>query len=185
MPIGAVDWKVRVIRLTTRKTGKTMKIPIATPLFDCLLRLRAKRRGAQPTDPLWPALASRYEKSGGAWFSQRFYDLVLVKAGLAKRVPHRKQANAKSPRDARRVNELSFHCLRHSYVTTLAALGMNQQIVKELAGHSSDEINDLYTKLPLETIRDAVAKLPDIVGTERDVASKKALGGKGATSASD
>lgn len=162
MPIGAVDWKGKVIRLTTRKTGRAMTIPLSTQLFQFLTKLKAERRDAKPTDPFWPDMAERYERTGAGWFSQRFSDLLLVKAGLVKRTPHRKQKNAKSHKDARRVNEVSFHCLRHSYVTTLAALGMNQQTVKALAGHSSDEISDLYTTLPLSTMRDAVDKLPDI-----------------------
>jgi hypothetical protein len=34
--------------------------------------------------------------------------------------------------------------------------------VKALAGHSSDEVNDLYTTLPPEVLAKAVAQLPDI-----------------------
>lgn len=161
MPIGAVDFKERVIRITTRKTGRKMNIPLAPALHAMLLKLAKERKGATPTDPFWPDMAARYEKTGAGWFSQRFYDLVLVKAGLAQSIPHRKKKSPKTHKDARRVNAVSFHCLRHSYVTTLAASGMNQQTVKELAGHSSDEINDLYTKLPLETMRAAIGKLPD------------------------
>jgi integrase len=162
MPTGAVDWKARVIRLATRKTGRSMTIPIAPQLFRFLKELKAKRPNAKATDPFWPEMAERYEQSGASWFSQRFTDLLLVKAGLAPRTPHRKKKNAKSHKEARKVNEVSFHCLRHSYVTTLASLGMNQQTVKALAGHSSDEISDLYTTLPLATMRDAVAQLPNI-----------------------
>ena len=66
-----------------------------------------------------------------------------------------------SHKDRRKVNAVRFHCLRHSYVSTLAALGQNQQVVKALAGHSSDEISDLYTTIPLATLTESVALLPD------------------------
>jgi integrase len=160
MPVGAVDFKARTINLLTRKTGITMHIPIAPRLYSLLAELKRKRKGSSAADPFWPEHAKRYEKNGSGWFSQRFYDLLLVKAGIAKTRPHR--PGTKSHSEKRKVNEVSFHCLRHSYVTTLAGLGHNQQIVKALAGHSSDEINDLYTKLPAEVLAPAVALLPDI-----------------------
>jgi integrase len=164
MPIGAVDFKTRRINLLTRKTGVTMHIPIGPALYALLTKLRAQRKDAAPTDPFWPEHAKRYEENGSGWFSQRFYDLLLVKAGLIKSRPHRE--GTKSHGDRRKVNEVSFHCFRHSYVSTLAALGQNQQIVKALAGHSSDEINDLYTKVPTDVLKQAVALLPDITKAE-------------------
>jgi len=85
---------------------------------------------------------------------------MLVKAGLVVVRPHRQ--GTKSHSDKRQVNDVSFYCFRHSYVSTLAALGQNQQIVKALSGHSSDEINDLYTKLPADVLKPAIALLPDI-----------------------
>jgi integrase len=160
MPIGAVDYKARTINIMTQKTGATLHIPIAKPLYKMLVTMRDERKGAAPTDYFWPVQAERYHKSGSGWFSQRFYDLLLLKAGLVKSRPHRK--GTKSHSDKRKVNEVSFHCFRHSNVSTLAALGHNQQIVKALVGHSSDEINDLYTKVPAGVLKDAVALLPDI-----------------------
>ena len=164
MPIGAFNPKARTISILTRKTGETMHIPVAPALYKILSTLRAERKTAKPSEPFWPEYAERYEQTGSGWFSQRFYDLILAKAGLAKSRPHRSAGKARS--DRRRVNEVSFHCFRHSYVSTLAALGQNQQIVKTLAGHSSDEINDLYTKVPPEVLRGAVALLPDITKVE-------------------
>jgi integrase len=160
MPIGAFDFKARTINVVTRKTGEQMRIPIAPPLYRLLAELGRQRKGATPTDLFWPKYAERYERTGSGWFSQRFYDLILVKAGVAKVRPHRGTGKTKDRR--RHVNEVSFHCLRHSYVSTLAALGQSQQIVKALSGHSSDEINDLYTKLPAEVLKPAIALLPDI-----------------------
>jgi len=166
MPVGAVDLKARTINILTRKTGVTLHIPIATPLYGLLSKLLAERKGARATAPLWPEHAKRYEDQGAGWFGQRFYDLMLVKAGIAGVRSH--ESGGKSKADKRRVNEVSFHCLRHSYVSTLAALGQSQQIVKALAGHSSDEINDLYTKLPAEVLKPAIALLPDITKAKQD-----------------
>jgi integrase len=137
-----------------------MQIPIAPPFYTLLKKLKTERKDAKPTDPFWPEHAQRYEQVGSGWFSQRFYDLLLIKAGLVVVRPHREGKKSKSGK--RQVNEVSFHCFRHSYVSTLAALGHNQQIVKALSGHSSDQINDLYTKLPASVLKPAIALLPDI-----------------------
>jgi integrase len=161
MPIGAVDFKTHTINVLSRKTGATLHIPIGQTLYALLAKLRAERKGALPADLFWPEHAKRYEEQGSGWFSQRFYDLVLVKAGLVRSRPHRSGDKAKS--EKRRVNDVTFHCLRHSYVSTLAALGQNQQIVKALVGHSSDEVNDLYTKIPAEVLKSTMALLPDII----------------------
>ena len=114
MPFGAVDWQQRCLRLRVRKTGKTILIPLVPALFKMLKELADARRGASATEPFWPEHAARYEKAGAGWFSQRFYDLVLVKAGLANTRPHRKGSKKKFERRA--VHEYSFHSLRHSCV---------------------------------------------------------------------
>lgn len=162
MPFGAVDFKSQTINTIARKTGATLHIPIAPPLYAMFKELRAQRKDAEPTDPLWPEQAKRYEEKGSSGFGEQFFNL-LVKAGIAKA---RAKRGTKDQTDRRRVNEVSFHCLRHSYVSTLAALGQNQQIVKALAGHSGDQINDLYTKLPAEVLKPAIALLPDITKQE-------------------
>jgi integrase len=159
MPIGAVDFKSRIITLRTRKTGTDMHIPIAAPLYVMLSESRAQRKNAKPADPFWPEQAKQYEDQGPGGFSYQFRTL-MAKAGIVS--PRAKGSAPKSKTDMRQVSEVSFHCLRHSYVTTLAKLGQSQQIVKALAGHSSDKINDLYTHLPAEALQPAIALLPDI-----------------------
>ena len=166
MPIGAVDFNAKTINILTRKTGAQMHIPIAEPLLALLLKLRDQCKGKAASDPLWPEQAKLYEEQGSGPLSNEFYQEMLVKAGLAKARTHQKAKRGRAAR--RKVNEISFHCLRHSYVSTLAALGQNQQIVKALAGHSSDEINDLYTKLPAEVLKPAIALLPDITKQEEN-----------------
>ncbi len=160
MPLGAVDWKERCLRLLVRKTGKTILIPLSPALLAMLKNISDARPKAAASEPFWPEHAARYEESGAGWFSQRFYDLVLVKAGMAKNRPHRKGSKKKFERRA--VHEFSFHSLRHSCVTTHASNRQNQQLVKALAGHSSDEVNDLYTTLPHAVLAAAVEQLPDI-----------------------
>jgi integrase len=170
MPIGAVDLAARVINILTRKTGQSMHIPIAAPLYELLCRLKAQRKGAKPTDPLWPEQAKLYEERGSGPLSNEFFELMLVKAGLVMPRTYDKFKVGRAGK--RQTNAISFHCFRHSYVSTLAALGQNQQIVKALTGHSSDQINDIYTKLPPDVLKQAVALLPDITQPSTTEATK-------------
>ena len=157
----AVDFQNKLIRLTPNKTGgKTLTIPLYPSFRDLLTRLdTGSNHGA--ADYIWPEQAARYEKSGSNSFSNEFYDTVLTPCGL---VPPRKSKSAsKSGRSARRqLNQISFHSIRHSFVSALRISGSNQAIAKELAGHSSDQVNDLYTHLPVEVLAGAIGQLPEI-----------------------
>jgi integrase len=156
MPIGAPDLRKRIITIKTRKSGRLMHIPIHPALHKVLSHAVGSRPDAAASDPFWPEQAARFEESGPSWFSQRFYDLLLVKAGLVVRRPHRKGRPTKVR--TRQKNEVSFHCLRHAFVSRLAE-NHNQQTVKELAGHLDDDVNDLYTKLPPKLLADAVKSI--------------------------
>jgi site-specific recombinase XerD len=60
------------------------------------------------------------------------------------------------------VSELSFHSLRHSFVSILKATGANEAVAMALAGHETRAISQQYTSLDENTLRTAVDKLPDV-----------------------
>lgn len=158
--VGEIDFDQNCLRLVTTKTNRRMIIPMATPLREHLAKLTAEIPVNNPGRRLWPQQAKRYEECGSGNFSNDFYRLLLVPAGLAVKRSH---AKAKKGRAAEReLNLISFHCLRHSFVSLLKATGSNPAIAKELAGHSSDMVNNLYTHLPQETLAGAINNLPRI-----------------------
>ena len=163
--IGAIDLGARVIRLTTRKTDRRMVIPIAGPFLEVIAQRLQEVDSRRPQDPLWPEEAARYEKSRAKVFSNEFYNEMLVPAGLAPARSYRKLENRKGRAAERESIGISFHCLRHSFVSMLKATGGNQAVAKELAGHSSDLVSDLYTHLPVETLSLAINRLPTIAFT--------------------
>jgi integrase len=55
---------------------------------------------------------------------------------------------------------LSFHNLRHTFKSALAKAGVSQELRMKLTGHSSVDMNTLYSHHELETIRNAVKTLP-------------------------
>jgi integrase len=159
---GAIDFDASMLRLLAGKTGKPLRIPIAKPFRTTLLELRAKRNTVRPGESVWPEQAELYGKQGAKPFSADFYEQILVPAGLAARRKHR--ATSGKGRDAQReVLSVSFHSIRHSFVSFLKVTGAAQSTAKELAGHSSDQVSDLYTHVPEESLKAAVNALPEVV----------------------
>ena len=163
LPWGAVDFENKQIRLTQSKTGKSIEVPLRAELGEFLAKLKAKAGTVKPATPIWPAEAERYEKFGAAGFSNEFYDEVLLPAGLVtpRKQSHHKKAEAEK-KTSRKVNSVSFHCLRHTFVSLLKVSGASQATAKELAGHSSDAVSDLYTHIPTAELNRAIKQLPEI-----------------------
>jgi integrase len=57
---------------------------------------------------------------------------------------------------------LTFHCLRHNFVTMIQLLGGSQAIAGALAGHRSAAVVNVYTHIPMEALHAAVLPLPDM-----------------------
>lgn len=163
LPWGAVDFEKHQIRLVQSKTGKSIAVPMRAELGSFLNELRRKAGNVKPADPIWPAEAERYEKFGAGGFSNEFYDDVLLPAGLVapRTQSHHKKDNA-ATNGRRKVSAVSFHSLRHTFVSLLKISGASQATAKELAGHSSDAISDLYTHIPEAELNHAIKQLPDI-----------------------
>jgi integrase len=162
--LGAIDMAQSAIRLEDEKTEKAMFIPLAKP-FKAILQKIIRRRGkGKPSDFLWPEQAARHQsyKSGSGYFSNQFYEKMLAPCGLVpKREGHRAAKNGPGRRARRKTNEVSFHCIRHSFVSFLKSAGANQAVAKELAGHSNDQVNDLYTHVPERELTNAINLLPE------------------------
>jgi integrase len=158
---GAIDFEQNVVRLTASKTGRPVVIPLKPELRAFLWQLKASAGRVNASDPIWPEQSERYAKQGAGGFSNEFYSEVLLPAGLvSKRTHQAPKSNGKPAATGRKINPVSFHCLRHSFVSFLKMTGASQSTAKELAGHSSDEISDLYTHVDGETLTRAIAGLP-------------------------
>ena len=143
----AIDWRNKVIRFTPRKTQRLLEIPLHRDLERELL----KRAGIGKA-VMFPALAGK-DTGGRHGLSGRFAAL-MEKAGIE---PKRTQASG-----GRRLSNLSFHSLRHSFNSAMANAGIAQEIRQKLTGHTSAETNKLYTHHELEPLRAAVASVPSL-----------------------
>ncbi|MHA3772632.1 tyrosine-type recombinase/integrase [Verrucomicrobiota bacterium sgz303538] len=147
----------REIRLTTAKTGRSQKLPIAPPLARIIA---AMPQFSDPDEPLFPNAYKSVSKTGrSGHLSNQFYD-ILSTAGLATPRSHAGRGKGRSNR--RQMNELSFHSLRHTATTLLKSEGVSPAIVQEFIGHNSAAISRTYTHIPLEALQRAADTLPDI-----------------------
>lgn len=145
----AIDWNDKVIRFTPSKTNK----PIMLPLHPQLERELLKNAGIGNA-PMFPALAGK-GTGGKHGLSGRFM-FVVKKAGIE---PQRTDASG-----GRKLSNLSFHSLRHSFNSAMANAGVSQEIRQKLTGHASAEMNTIYTHHELEPLRAAIARIPPVGG---------------------
>jgi integrase len=160
LPWGALDFEKGLIDLYQSKTDTHVTIPLAKRLRAFLNDLRGRVAITKPADPIWPEQAAAYERSGAGQFSNEFYDILSSCGLVAPRTS--KQAQKKGRSVARAITPVSFHCLRHTFVSMLKATGASQATAKELAGHSSDQVSDLYTHGDPKVIAKAINKLPEV-----------------------
>jgi len=155
-----IDLQREELRLVTGKTGRQQIIPLAPPLVRFVEKLPA---GDKPDAPLFPttfATAERHKHAGN--LSNQFY-AVLVAAGMAKKKSHKADPEKAKGRSAKREqNEVSFHSLRHTATTLLKSAGVGDSVAMEFIGHDSKSVSRQYTHIPLQTLKAAAEKLPDI-----------------------
>jgi integrase len=146
----AVDLDKRTITVTTRKTLRTVTVPIH-PQFRAWLEKQTRGIGKAP---VFPTLAG---KSGGG------------KSGLSmafKRIMERAKIKGRLLREAtgegRSQSSLSFHSLRHSFNSAMANAGVSSEVRQKLTGHASAQMNAQYTHHELEELHSAVSVIPRI-----------------------
>jgi integrase len=142
-----VALELHTISFVQGKTGGTVKIPIHLEL-EAWLTEQARAKISEKF--VFPSFA----KQATCTLSQRFSRLV-VEAGIVS-------ARSDAAGRGKSVSTLTFHSLRHSFNSELANAGVTQELRQLLTGHSSAQINDKYTHLKMDALREAVSKLPKI-----------------------
>jgi len=149
------------IRLVTRKTGKTLTLPIAEPLRKHLENLPTSDNPDAPLHPRAHAILSEQGKTGH--LSNHFADL-LAQAGLREKKAHRKTSEAGVGRGVgSATGGLSFHCIRHTAVSLMKDAGIPEAAVMEMVGHDSEQMSAHYTHVGKEALAKAAASLPELI----------------------
>jgi integrase len=149
-----IDTQRGVISLTTKKTDKTLTIPISPALASHIASLASSDNPSSPIHPRANEIARTQGRVGT--LSNWFRDL-LAEVGLAEKISHRAETGGR-----RTQSSLSFHSLRHTAVSLLKDAGIPQATVQELIGHDSEAMSAKYTHVGIESLRQAAAALPEI-----------------------
>lgn len=161
-----VDLRKGMVNVVDIKSPDKLQIPIVSPfLLNLFAELRRRSPKGKPENFIFPEYAARYlskSKDGennSAELSSEFRD-ILVAAKLLDKYQRTRQGVGRSCRRA--VSPLSFHSLRHNFVTMLKERGASQMVARELVGHDSDAVNELYTHTSPEVVRQSLKKLPEV-----------------------
>jgi len=153
----SIDMESGVLNVKTRKTGKWTLVPLAPEL---LTWLRSQPRGIAKA-PVFPSLAGK-SGAGKSGLSKQFAK-IMARAGIKGRTLRtRKEGSA-----GRTASSLSFHSLRHTFNSALQTAGVSQETRMKFTGHTTAAMNSKYTHHEVETLRDAVAKMPAIMGAAK------------------
>ena len=145
-----VDLDKRTITVETRKTGKRLTVPIH-PQFAAWLEMQTRGIGKAP---VFPTLAGK--SGGGKSGLSMAFKRIMERAGI-KGCMLREASGA-----GRSQSSLSFHSLRHSFNSAMANAGVAPELRQKLTGHSSIDMNRVYTHHELEPLRAAVAAIPSL-----------------------
>lgn len=149
------------IRFVAGKTGRRQIIPIAAALKRHLLQLPSSE---SPNAPLFPKAFGYVKRSKigrASVLSEHFYRL-LAGAGLVAARNHLGSGKGRSSK--RIMNDVSFHCLRHTATSLLKNAGVSDAVAREFIGHDSPAISQNYTHIETSALRKAADLLPDISG---------------------
>jgi integrase len=145
-----VNFTDDVIDYCQQKTGKRVVVPLHPDLEMHLQKLASSDK---PDKYLCPLLANK-NTSGKTGLSESFKRL-MARAGI--------DSQSAKGQGTRNFSKLSFHSLRHSFNSTLANMGIDQETRMALTGHSSKAINNDYTHLELPKLKSAISKLPSLL----------------------
>ncbi|MCW1886040.1 site-specific integrase [Luteolibacter flavescens] len=136
----------------TSRKRKILTIPLHPSLEDFLLK---HPLSDDPAASLFPSLA-KTSVAGRNGLSLQFGALMEF-AGICRNVIKQASDGAGRTQYAR-----SFHSLRHTFTSLLANANVSQELRMRLTGHTTKEINDIYTHIELESLKKAIDQIPKL-----------------------
>jgi len=160
-----VDSERDLISHVPSKTRSRKNKPVHIPIHADLKELLEKTPRQADSEYVLPTAANSYIKDGGCSVSAQVRRL-FQDCGLIPK-PERKGKASKAPGQQgarpRRSPEVSFHSLRHTFVSQCARAGVSLPVVRELAGHHSEAVQRVYLHVSEAETRNAVASLPSVL----------------------
>ena len=158
LTVGNLDLERRTLRFSPQKDKRSsQRRELEVPLHPDLERYFLDQPLADEVSaPLFPTLSQR--KIGGSTGLSAKFRKLMKKAGIIAET-----LTAKNSGKGRCFYNLSFHSLRHTFVSMLANQGVHQEVRMKMAGHTTD-VHARYSHHDLEVLRRNVATLPSITG---------------------
>ncbi len=156
-----VDLARGEMKLTARKTGKKLILPIAPPLRR---HLEVLSNPSQPKMPLHPKAYAIVQQDGRASRLSKQFGELLEAAGLRTSVSKKqKREDGKSIVGRRRDGGVpTFHGLRRTAATLLHEAGIPAAVAQSLIGHDDEVTHALYVNVGREAMEGAAATMPDL-----------------------
>jgi integrase len=154
-----LDLAKEEISFVTRKTGKRLAMKLAKPLRKYFESVPS---ADDPAACVFPTAAEMAEKHTGT-ISTKFYDEILVPAGLVPARPRNHAKITKRGRDSKRQqSEVSFHSFRHTLTSWLKSAGASNALAQMIVGHDSEVVSRNYTHLSAADTAEPIGRLPDV-----------------------
>jgi integrase len=149
----AIDLNEETVKVCPRKS-KRNKLELVIPLHsEVIAWLKIQTQGIGKA----PVLPSLYGKgTGGRLGLSNQFKALMTRAKIKGRILRKKNGAG------RETNSLSFHSLRHSCVSAMANAGIAPEIRKKLSGHADDRSHAIYTHHAVETLREAIRRMPGV-----------------------
>ncbi len=147
-----VNLKTNIISRKMFKTRNIVEIPILPPLRDFLTE-QYNKTGSE--EYILPEHAKMYleNQSGISWRVKKFLESIGIVT--TKKVPGRSRA----------ISIKDVHSLRHTFCYYAGVYGIPFLIVKNIVGHVSPKMTDLYQRHADITMkREKLMQMPDLMG---------------------
>jgi integrase len=147
----SVDLNKNIMTVVPGKTERKGRI-VTIPLHPTLVSTLQAWRQVTPGPEVFPEEAAQYIRDA-ALVSNAFQD-IFTACGITTT---EKVTGRKLPRIL-----VSFHSLRHSFVSLAAAAGAPQHVIQALVGHGSPAMTSHYTHVDADQRRKAIEALPEL-----------------------
>ena len=149
-----IEWKNlnlgnRTLTFFEGKNQKNIVMPLHPDLANHLENIATSDK---PEKFVTPKLA--VASTGGQHGMSESFKRIVNNAGL--------DLQTVQGTGVRMISKRTFHALRHSFTSALANAGVSPELRMKLTGHKSAEIHRGYTHLEMETLKEALEKLPSL-----------------------
>lgn len=144
----AIDFEKRIIKLIPQKTSKRTGTAVYIPLFTQLEAELTKRK--KTGRYVLPKLVAQYAQDSSS-VSKNIKEIFTD-----AKIQTVKETELET---GRVITDVGAHSLRHTFVTIARAAGLPDPFIRQITGHSSQEMVDHYTQFSEEMVAALAGKL--------------------------